>query len=215
MKKSWFCGGLAALVILAGCAGTPEQGGEPAPSMPSGDNSNEAMTLPIPSIGGGAEKPTADGSGGLTWDKPASWNAVRPSSNMRLAQYEVPGSGGSGELAVFYFGPGQGGDPAANARRWAGQFSQPDGSDSLALMKMEELDGGKLPLQIVSVTGTYDGGMSMGAAPPTPQQGFMLLGGIAHGPDAPWFFKLTGPRATLEENRDAFIGMLRSIRQEI
>jgi len=208
MKKSWFCGGLAAIVILAGCGGTPEE-------APSADTSNEAMTLPIPSVGGRTETSAEAGTGQLTWDKPASWNAVPPSSNMRMAQYEIPGSGGNGELAVFYFGPGQGGDPMANARRWAGQFIQPDGSDSLVKMKMEDLGGGKLALQMVEVTGTYDGGMSMGAAPPKAQAGFMLLGGIAHGPDAPWFFKLTGPQATLEENRDEFVAMLRSIRQEI
>ena len=78
MKKSWFCGGLAALVILAGCAGTPEEAssGE-APAMSSDRTSNEAMTLPIPSVGGQAEKPSAVGAGQLTWDKPASWSAVR------------------------------------------------------------------------------------------------------------------------------------------
>jgi len=219
MKQSWFCSGLT-LVVLAvcsGCAGAPEDGAtgttaapDPATAVPT-----EAMTLPIPSVGHGEEQTSTVDIGSLTWDKPAAWNAAQPSSNMRIAQYEVPGSGGNGELAVFYFGPGQGGDPAANARRWAGQFSQPDGGDSLAMMKMEDLDGGKLALQLVEVTGTYDGGMSMGAAPPKAQAGYMLLGGIAHGPDAPWFFKLTGPQATLEENRDAFIGMLRSIRQEI
>jgi hypothetical protein len=134
---------------------------------------------------------------------------------MRLAQYTVPGSGGDGECVAFYFGPGQGGDPLSNAQRWAGQFSQPDGSDSLGKMTMQELDGAALGLTLVEVTGTYNGGMTAGPAPPTPETGWALLGGIATGPDAPWFFKLTGPQATLEENKDAFVGMLRSIRQEI
>ena len=47
---------------------------------------------------------------------------------MRHAQYRVPGGNGDGECIVFYFGPGEGGDPMSNARRWAGQFDQPDGS---------------------------------------------------------------------------------------
>ena len=40
---------------------------------------------------------------------------------------------------------------------------------------------------------------------------YMLLGGIAEGPDAPWFFKLTGPAATVESQRNAFGRLLESI----
>jgi hypothetical protein len=40
----------------------------------------------------------------------------------------------------------------------------------------------------------------------------MLLGAIARGPDANWFFKATGPRATMEANRAAFEAMVNSIR---
>ncbi|NIM60930.1 MAG: hypothetical protein GTO30_04535, partial [Acidobacteria bacterium] len=103
----------------------------------------------------------------------------------------------------------------ANAERWAGQFSQPDGSNSLDKLKMQAIEGGSLQLSLVEVTGTYQGGMSTGVAPAEPEADWMLLGGIAIGPDAPWFFKFTGPRETLEENREAFVAMLRSIRQEI
>jgi hypothetical protein len=194
---------------LTGCGETPP------PATPAATDSppaGQARTLSIPEVG--AESGT-DPHGQLVWDVPAGWAQVEPSSNMRLAQYRVPGSGGDGECVVFYFGPGQGGDALANAQRWAGQFSQPDGGDSLARMKMVDLDGGSLGLSLVEVTGTYSGGMSTGIAPATPEPGWMLLGGIAEGPDAPWFFKFTGPQATLEENRDAFVGLLLSIRQEI
>ena len=39
----------------------------------------------------------------------------------------------------------------------------------------------------------------------------MLLGGIAAGPDAPWFFKFVGPAATVREQRDAFVELLKSV----
>ena len=45
---------------------------------------------------------------------------------MRKASYEVPrakGDSEDGELAVFYFGPGQGGGIDANVERWIKQFS--------------------------------------------------------------------------------------------
>lgn len=209
-RNSLGSGMLAVLWIgLVGCSGdlaapeAPVETSSPAP---------EARTLSIPAVGGEAGTTR---HGPLIWDLPAGWTEVAPSSNIRLAQYTVPGSGGDGECVVFYFGPGQGGDPLANAQRWAGQFSQPDDSPSLDKMTMRELDGGALGLTLVEVTGTYNGGMTMGPTSPTPEPGWMLLGGIAAGPDAPWFFKLTGPQATLEENKDAFVGMLHSIRQEI
>ena len=201
---------VALWIALVGCSNEPaapplaDDMNVPAPSG--------ARTLSVPTVGA-STKSTEHGP--LKWDLPAAWTETPPSSNMRLAQYTVPGSGGDGECVVFYFGPGQGGDPLSNAQRWAGQFSQPDGSNSLDKMTMQPLEGGTLELSLVEVTGTYEGGMTMGPEPATPETGWMLLGGIASGPDAPWFFKLTGPQATLEENRQAFVDLLRSIRQEI
>ena len=206
----WFSMLAILWIGLLGCGGdlaAPEAPVErSSPSLP------EARILSIPTIDGKSETTR---HGRLIWDVPAAWTAVTPSSSMRIAQYTVPGSDGDGECGVFYFGPGQGGDPLANAQRWAGQFTQPDESSSLDRMTMRELDGAALGLLLVEVTGTYNGGMTMGPTPPTPKLGWMLLGGIAAGPDGPWFFKLTGPQATLEENKDALISMLRSIRQEI
>jgi hypothetical protein len=41
----------------------------------------------------------------------------------------------------------------------------------------------------------------------------MLLGAIADGPDAKWFFRAVGPRATLEAQRSAFDRMIRSLKR--
>jgi hypothetical protein len=41
----------------------------------------------------------------------------------------------------------------------------------------------------------------------------MLLGAIAEGPDARWYFRATGPRATLAAQRAAFEAMIQSIRR--
>jgi hypothetical protein len=131
---------------------------------------------------------------------------------MRRAQYRVPGPGGDGECIVFYFGPGQGGDPAANAVRWAQQFKQPDGSSSVDRMQVATLEGTRVRVQIVEVTGTYDGGMTMTDAPAEQKPDYMLLGAIAQGADAPWFFKFTAPEATARAQRESFESMMRSIR---
>ena len=181
----------------------PEHGAAEAP--------RPARTLPLPEMA----PPQADqaaAEGGLVWDVPAGFVVERPQSAMRRAQYRVSGPGGDGECVVFYFGPGQGGDAQANAVRWANQFRQPDGSSSVDAMRMTELAGTRVPVQLVEVAGTYDGGMTMTDKPAEPKEHHMLLGGIAQGADALWFFKLTGPEATVRAAREAFIEMMESVR---
>jgi hypothetical protein len=65
---------------------------------------------------------------------------------------------------------------------------------------------------LIEVTGTYGGGgPMMGGGEPQPDS--MLLGAVAEGPDANWFFKLTGPEETVRAQREAFEAMVRSLRQ--
>ncbi|HWO12560.1 MAG TPA: hypothetical protein VNN80_23850, partial [Polyangiaceae bacterium] len=59
--------------------------------------------------------------------------------------------------------------------------------------------------------GTYSGGMGSDSA----SENFALLGGIVVTPeDAKYFFKLTGPSATVKAARAAFYGLLDSVRLE-
>ncbi len=53
----------------------------------------------------------------------------------------------------------------------------------------------------------------MGSGPTTPQPGFRLLGAVVEGEGGPWFFKVTGPEATLGPEREAFFGLLRGVRR--
>jgi hypothetical protein len=153
------------------------------------------------------------GVGGLTWTAPAAWTAEKPSSGMRQAQYRVSGPGGDAECVVFYFGAGEGGDPQANAERWAGQFTRADGKP--AELKTSPLAGAPVDVTVVEVRGTYHGGPTMNAnTPPKPQTESMLLGAIAKGPDANWFFKFTGPEKTVSGQRAAFEDMLRSLKKK-
>jgi|SRR5919198_5856143 hypothetical protein len=149
---------------------------------------------------------------GLTWTAPVGWTKQTPSSSMRRAQYQITGPGGPAECIVFYFGPGQGGDAKANVERWAEQFRRPDGSAIGDAIKTRRITVGDIPVVMAEVEGTYVGGM--GGTPSGPERrDFMLLGAIARGPDANWFFRATGPRATLEAQRAAFERMIRSIRR--
>lgn len=201
-------------------AGHPPIDGGPATAPPL----EPGATMPPghPPLGGGTAMqpggmlPPVDpnagtGQAALAWTAPASWQSVPPTSSMRRAQYRVPGPGGDAECVVFYFGPGQGGDPQSNAQRWAAQFAGADGKPALDTLKTREIAVGSSKVLMVEANGTYQPGAMMGG-PDQPQPGWALLGAIAQGPDANWFFKLTGPGATIEAERANFDALLQSLK---
>jgi hypothetical protein len=179
-----------------------------APLPPGHPPLGDAGASGLPPVPAGA----GVGETALAWNSPAGWVSETPSSSMRRAQYKVPGAAGDGECVVFYFGPGQGGDPKSNAERWADQFSSADGSPAAGSMKTSEIEVGGLKVFMVEVAGTYNGGMTMTAAPATPKPGYRLLGAVAPGPDANWYFKFTGPDATVNAQRAAFESMVKSLK---
>lgn len=183
--------------------------GGPSASLPPGHPPIDAGGAPqsaLPAVPEGA----GTGDSALRWTVPPGWVAEKPASSMRQAQYRVPGEAGDGECAVFYFGPGQGGDTMANAERWADQFTLADGSSARGAMKTSEIESGGLKIFLVEVAGTYRGGMTMTAAPAASKPGYRLLGAVVPGPDANWYFKFTGPDATVSGARDAFLSMVKS-----
>jgi hypothetical protein len=201
-----------------GEAGKSGEATRPARPLPVPESGAEAQQLPPghPTVGSGGLVPPPPGSGtgdkAMAWTVPAGWRSEQPSNGMRKAQYRVPGPGGDGECVVFYFGPGQGGDPMSNAMRWAGQFTKPDGSPAQDAVKTSSTKVGNVTVLRVEVAGTYDGGMTMSMAPAEAKPNYKLLGAVAEGPDANWFFKFTGPEATVESQRAAFDAMLQSLR---
>ncbi len=199
-------------------SGDPGQmmAGPPA-ALPEGHPPVDAMggapgAMPTPQLAPPAPG-TGTGHAGLSWSAPGGWESQVPSSAMRRAQYRVPGPGGDGECVVFYFGPGEGGDPKSNALRWASQFQPAGGMSPEQALKMGELKVGEIPVMTVEVAGTYMGGGAMMGGPSAPKSDYMLLGAVAEGPDANWFFKFTGPAKTVEAQRAAFGELLKSLKK--
>jgi hypothetical protein len=147
---------------------------------------------------------------GLTALVPPSWVSQPPASAMRLAQFRVPATAGSGdaECVVFYFGPGQGGSVEANIARWESQFSTPDGKPVKAVVRPLTVSG--MPVTAVELAGRYARGVGMGpAGPREPDQ--TLLVAIVQTPRGNLFFQLHGPQATVAANQEAFWAMIRGI----
>src|SRR5262249_47963631 len=117
-------------------------------TLPPGHPPIDAAGQPpagLPAVPEGA----GTGDAALAWTVPAAWIAEKPSSSMRRAQYRVPGKAGDGECVVFYFGPGQGGDPKSNAARWAEQFTLADGKPADGAMKTSTIEVGGLSVFLV------------------------------------------------------------------
>jgi hypothetical protein len=208
---------LACLAIVSACNSAPPAPAAPAAPAPSSETlppghppvGDQKAPGAAPTTGPAPTGPAT--AGGLTWDDFAPLTRRAPKSQMRAAEYGIEGDDKS-ELTVFYFGEGQGGDVEANISRWLGQFTQPDGSDTAAKSKRSTMQVSGMDVSLVETSGNFSGGMGMqpSAAPPSGE--YALLGAIAKGPKGSVFFKLTGPRPSVEKARLAFSKMMGSLR---
>jgi hypothetical protein len=177
------------------------------PGCQSGDGT--ASSPPSTEAGGSADNwlgVTVE-TQSLDFELPASWPQSKPSSTMRIAQAAIPGEAGTGELAVFYFGAGQGGGVDANIDRWLQQMEVPSSESP----KRDAFQVGDFTITWVDVGGTLKAG-SMGMGPGSARPNYRLLGAVVEGPLGPWFFKATGPDETLSAERPTFLAMLRTMR---
>ena len=145
--------------------------------------------------------------GTLQFAIPANWEQQPPANQMRIAQATIPGAGGAGDFVVFFFGPGGGGGVEANIQRWIDQMEPAPGSNP----QPETFEANGYRVTWIDVAGTLKPS-NMGTGPAIAQPGSRLYGAVVEGPGGPWFFKATGPDATLTAERDNFLEMLRSVR---
>jgi hypothetical protein len=191
---------LAAL-LAAGCNGGPDA--TPSPGEEDSAAAGAAPPSPPPPTLAPDDASRRIVAPGAVFQLPDDWVPEPPESQMRLAQAQIPGPGGPGQLTVFHFGAGGGGGTEANLQRWITQM-EADGEpfrDSFTL--------GTWKVSWVEVAGTLKPS-TMGMGPTEPQAGSRLLGGVVEGEGGPWFFKATGPAETLEAQRDAFLELLKS-----
>ncbi|HYQ04108.1 MAG TPA: hypothetical protein VER96_35790 [Polyangiaceae bacterium] len=162
-----------------------------------------------------AQKAAADSASppvDVTWVDPPGLRRVPPKSAMRKASYEVPranGDGEDGELAVFYFGPGQGGSIDANVDRWVKQFSDISPND----VKRADREANGLRQHTVEIErGTFDAGQMAMGGNKGPRKDYALEGAIVETPGGAYFFKMTGPSKTVLAARGPFLQLLDSVR---
>ncbi|MBM4358183.1 MAG: hypothetical protein FJ096_08730 [Deltaproteobacteria bacterium] len=143
-------------------------------------------------------------AGSLKWTKPAGWTEAKNASSMRVATYQVAkaeGDAEGAEMSVIVAG----GTAAANIERWEGQFGG-------AKAKTTQKNPNDTPVTLVEIDGEYAGGGPMMGGTGEKKPGFMLLGAIvASAGGQSYFFKLTGPKKTMEATRKDFDALVDSI----
>ncbi len=182
---------------------------KPAPvssmAAPPGMNGHGMPHPPMPNAS------AARGPLALHWDDPPRWQRRTPSTPMRAMEYRVPRTGSDAEDAecfVITFGPGQGGSIDDNIDRWVKQLEP----TSSAVERGKRTVNG-MTVTRVEVSGTYTP-MAMPGMPPSggPKPGYRLVGDIVEAPSGAWFFKMTGPDATVKAAGKELDGLIDSIR---
>lgn len=203
---------------LAACEPAP-QPTPPAPIRPAAApaaapaNTANATATPAPAESAAdpskwrtstsADDPAVVEVAGLRAPKPTSWVWTKPSMQFRTLQYAVAGevdSTKAAELVISVFVAGDGGPLDANIARWKGQFRQGDAAPE---PKVSDKEVGPLKVKFVELEGDY---MAMGAA--AAKREFAQIGAIVQAPGRNVFFRLIGPKDTVEASRADFMKMI-------
>lgn len=211
MRVGW-AGMLSLGLCLTGCeesspAPTPQNA--PPPGLPTGQP-------PAGAPGGQAPRggdPTQ--AGGLTWTAPSDWTLQGPRP-MRVATYEIPAAEGDpepGNLAVYYFGPGEAGTVEQNIQRWLNQMQTPDGQPLTQADERKELEPNGVKVIWMDAKGTYLFSPTPMSPNTTPKPNYRMLAAIAQGPQGSVYFKLTAPNKTAEAALPQFRKMVESIKR--
>ena len=157
--------------------------------------------------------PASSSTGDLRLKVPDGWVSERPSSSMRVSQYQLPAAEGDTEpasLVVYYFGAGQGGSVDANLERWIGQMQTPDGKPSKDNAKTENTTVNGMKVTLLDVAGTYAGGDMGGGGTSQSKPNYRMRAGVIETPKGAYFIKLVGPEKTVSRWDQAFKEFVRS-----
>ena len=147
---------------------------------------------------------------GITFTPASQWQDFGP-SGMRAASYSygpLEPDKDSATMAVFHFGPGQGGTIEANMDRWIGQYSLPDGRDPATAAIRYDRQVAGYPAHVVTLYGIYNESVRPMSKEKVARENYRLVAIIVEAPGGNVFFKLTGPDKTAKIMIEAFIAMI-------
>lgn len=176
---------------------------------------NKTRDVGIKQNAGPVVTPGSNQAAGVAWDMPTGWTR-EPDRAMRIATYRIPAASGDAEGAecgVFYFGVGQGGSVEANVNRWASEFEASKGKSARDAAQVTQQSVAGVEVTTVRCSGTYLFSSTPMGPVTAKKPNYELLGAIAEAPQGLVFFKMTGPKKTVDAAQTAFQGMLDSLHQ--
>lgn len=135
---------------------------------------------------------------------PSGWKNQDVQSSMRLTKF-VPDSDPKLEIIGFYFGD-QPNMVEGNINRWKGQFS------NVADFNKEQVANDQVTY--VRINGTFKKKPFPMAQEYKEVEDYMMLASIIPSSEGPYFFKVTGPKASLEKEIENFKSFMDSYRKE-
>lgn len=137
----------------------------------------------------------------ITWDAPEQWAEAPSTSSFLLAVFEAKGAAGDARVTVSSLG-NDGGGVLQNINRWRGQ---------VGLGPIERYE--QQPMTPVTVAGQPAGLIDLSAPEAAGASLDRLMVVFVPRPDQglTWYFKMSGPSATLETQKQAFIRFVESV----
>src|SRR5262249_13104789 len=139
--------------------------------------------------------PQTTSGAAIKWTTPEGWTEVPPSS-MRYASFSAPTDDGDKiDISVVTF-PGDGGSDADNINRWRGQMGLAPADANAVTSQVTPLKTGDTTFSTTDIVGNK----TRTIAAWTRRDGRV------------WFFKATGPSASVEKEKPNFVKFIESVR---
>ncbi len=207
MNLPRICGvALSAALLLTSCKKAEvsyyevpkETSKEETNNLPAGHPDVSQSDMSSPNMAG--QLPAVDRSNtGLVWEVPTDFVAGRQSSQ-RLGSYTVEGeSPQTLDISITRF-PGNVGGLVANVNRWRGQLGLAP-VNSEAEVHMHDHPAGTLVFKLIDLNND------------TANEAMLI--GLLEFQGNSWFFKMSGQSPLVSEQRDNFILLINSVKEEV
>lgn len=214
MRSRWTKPALISLSMAVLCAGGCGPGSRESNTSPTTQRDNADANEQMANTGNDADHTVELGPVvtfvGLSAHVPTDWQSEMPTSDMRVAQFVLPGADGAGDasLVIYDFGPGQGGTTLDNINRWRGQVTDGDRVPVTPIIVEANVAG--MSITKVEATGRYSSGMQGDGE--VHADTTVINVQLIKSPEQSVFFKLVGPKETVAAHRAGFEAMLGSIK---
>jgi hypothetical protein len=130
----------------------------------------------------------------IKWEVPPGWSPAAPSA-MRYASFTSEINGEKADISVVTFA-GDGGSDADNVNRWRQQIGLPAVEASALNSMIVPVRAGEVSFSTVDMAGATA----------------RVVAGWTRHDGRTWFFKLTGPKTVVEQEKSKFVKFLQSVR---